>query len=107
MTLPKKKVYNACILLDRQGKVAGIYRKVYVVADDANVLEGGALPGKDFPVFPCDFGKLGIQICFDMSYDAGWETLARKGAEYQWSGPPSLRRSSARSAVPTSTTTTS
>ncbi|MGO8705785.1 MAG: carbon-nitrogen hydrolase family protein [Candidatus Brocadiia bacterium] len=77
----KKKVYNACILLDRQGKVAGIYRKVYVVADDANVLEGGALPGKDFPVFPCDFGKLGIQICFDMSYDAGWETLARKGAE--------------------------
>jgi predicted amidohydrolase len=77
----RKKVYNACVLLDRQGQVAGTYRKVYVVADDANVLEGGALPGKDFPVFQCDFGKLGIQICFDMSYDAGWETLARKGAE--------------------------
>jgi predicted amidohydrolase len=77
----KKKVYNACVLLDRQGWVLGIYRKVYVVADDDNILEGGALPGKDFPVFQCDFGKLGIQICFDMSYDAGWETLARKGAE--------------------------
>jgi predicted amidohydrolase len=77
----RKKVYNACVLLDRQGKVAGIYRKVYVVADDANVLEGGSLPGKEFPVFQCDFGKLGIQICFDMSYDAGWEALARKGAE--------------------------
>ena len=77
----RKEVYNACVLLDRQGKVAGIYRKVYVVADDNNVLEGGALPGKEFPVFQCDFGKLGIQICFDMSYDAGWETLARKGAE--------------------------
>jgi predicted amidohydrolase len=77
----KKKVYNACVLLDRQGKVAGIYHKVYPVADDANVLEGGTAPGKDFPVFQCDFGKLGIQICFDMWYDGGWETLARKGAE--------------------------
>ncbi len=76
-----KKVCNACVLLDRQGRVAGVYRKVYVVADDANVLEGGALPGKDFPVFQCDFGKVGIQVCFDMCYDAGWETLARKGAE--------------------------
>ncbi len=77
----RQKVSNACVLLDRQGQVAGTYRKVYPVADDANVLEGGVLPGKDFPVFQCDFGKLGIQICFDMSYDAGWETLARKGAE--------------------------
>jgi predicted amidohydrolase len=77
----RKKVYNAAVLLDRQGRVAGIYRKVYVVADDNNVLEGGALPGKNFPVFQCDFGKIGIQICFDITYDAGWETLARKGAE--------------------------
>jgi hypothetical protein len=32
-------------------------------------------------VFECDFGKLGIQICWDMSYDDGWAELARRGAE--------------------------
>ena len=40
-----------------------------------------ATPGKEEPVFQCDFGKLGIQICYDMDFDYGWGELARKGAE--------------------------
>ena len=32
-------------------------------------------------MFTCDFGKIGIQICMDLFFDEGWETLARKGAE--------------------------
>lgn len=84
MTEDAKKgiYYNVCALIDRAGKVAGIYRKVYAVdSGNSGKLEGGVLPGKDFPVFDCDFGKLGILICFDIAYDDGWETLARKGAE--------------------------
>ena len=78
----KTRLYNACVLLDRQGKVAGIYRKVHPVASGkASQLEGGVLPGKDFPVFACDFGTVGLQICYDMYFDAGWAALARKGAE--------------------------
>ncbi|NIA22047.1 MAG: hypothetical protein GWP05_08830 [Anaerolineaceae bacterium] len=78
----REERYNACVLLDRQGKVAGIYRKVHAVADGNNkTLEGGCLPGRNFPVFECDFGKVAIQICYDMSYDDGWEVLGRKGAE--------------------------
>jgi len=73
---------NAAVLLDRQGAVAGIYRKVHPVAlvghDD---LESGITPGREFPVFECDFGKLGIQICWDMVFDDGWQALADKGAE--------------------------
>jgi hypothetical protein len=38
-------------------------------------------PGRDFPVFDCDFGRIGIQICLDVVYPDGWEALARKGAE--------------------------
>jgi predicted amidohydrolase len=80
---PARRLYtNAAVLLDRQGQVVGIYRKVHLVAgvgrDD---LEGGLAPGRDFPVFDCDFGKLGAQICFDMEFDDGWAALARKGAE--------------------------
>jgi predicted amidohydrolase len=73
---------NAAALLDRGGKVVGVYRKVHpVAAQSSDVLEDGVTPGKEFPVFSCDFGRLGIQICFDMEYDDGWEALARQGAE--------------------------
>ena len=70
------------MLLDRRGEVAGVYRKVHPVAmvgrDD---LETGITPGSEFPVFDCDFGKLGIQICWDIVFDDGWQALADKGAE--------------------------
>jgi predicted amidohydrolase len=73
---------NAAVLFDRRGTVAGIYRKVHPVAvlghDD---LENGITPGREFPVFDCDFGKLGIQICWDAVFDDGWQALADKGAE--------------------------
>jgi predicted amidohydrolase len=74
--------YNVGVLLDRAGEVAGIYHKVHVVQSQTDgTLEGGCALGADFPVFDCDFGKLGIQICFDMMFDDGWEVLARKGAQ--------------------------
>jgi hypothetical protein len=38
-------------------------------------------PGTKFPVFECDFGRVGFQICFDVNFDEGWATLGRKGAE--------------------------
>lgn len=73
---------NAAVLFGRKGDLAGIYRKVHlVVLPDGRRMEGGAIPGREVPVFACDFGKLGIQICYDMEFDRGWQLLARKGAE--------------------------
>jgi predicted amidohydrolase len=73
---------NAAVLLDRKGMVAGIYRKVHpVAAPGHDDLENGITPGREFPVFDCDFGKLGIQICWDIVFDDGWQALADKGAE--------------------------
>ncbi len=90
---PERGLYsNAAVLLDRKGAEAGIYRKVFpVISSDTEVAEGGVMPGKDFPVFDCDFGRVGIQICYDMAFDEGWEALRRKGAELiiwtsQWPG---------------------
>jgi predicted amidohydrolase len=77
-----KRCSNAAILFDRRGEVVGIYRKVHLVVDtNTDSMERGATPGKEEPVFECDFGKLGIQICYDMEFDYGWRELARKGAE--------------------------
>ena len=73
---------NAAILFDRRGEVVGIYRKVQLVVDiNTGVMEHGSTAGREEPVFQCDFGKLGIQICYDMDFDYGWGELARKGAE--------------------------
>lgn len=77
-----RRCSNAAILFDRKGEVVGIYRKVHVVIDDdGRSMELGTTPGKEEPVFECDFGKLGIQICYDMDFDYGWRELALKGAE--------------------------
>ena len=73
---------NAAVLMDRTGHLVGIYRKVHPVAPQgSDAVEDGTTPGRDFPVFDCDFGRLGIQICFDMLYADGWQALAKQGAE--------------------------
>lgn len=73
---------NAAVLFGRKGEVAGIYRKVHLVVDQrTGSTENGATPGKAEPVFECDFGRLGIQICYDMEFNSGWRELARQGAE--------------------------
>lgn len=77
-----RRCSNAALLFDRTGQVAGIYRKVQLVVNSrTGSLEHGATPGSKEPVFQCDFGKLGIQICYDMDFDYGWAQLARQGAE--------------------------
>ena len=88
----RTRPFNAAVLLDREGDVTGVYRKVFpCVHAQTGLAEGGVAPGRDFPVFECDFGRLGVQICYDMAFDEGWQALARKGAELvvwtsQWPG---------------------
>jgi len=79
---PRKVSSNVAILMGRRGEVVGIYRKHHIAVDTgSDSLEHGVTPGKEIPVFDCDFGKLGIQICFDIEFDYGWAELARQGAE--------------------------
>jgi predicted amidohydrolase len=79
---PTMRFSNVALLVDRDGRVAGIYRKVHPVAPQgSDSVENGTTPGGEFPVFDCDFGRVGIQICFDMLYADGWQALARQGAE--------------------------
>ncbi len=73
---------NAAVLVDREGHVAGMYRKVHPCTDLKYAdLEGGVTPGSSYPVFNCDFGKVGVEICYDVFYPEGWEALAKAGAE--------------------------
>jgi len=77
-----RQYFNVSTLIGRDGAVIGTYRKLHLaVPTGSDSMEGGVTPGKEVPVFQCDFGKLGMQICFDMDFDHGWKELARKGAE--------------------------
>jgi predicted amidohydrolase len=71
-------IYNTAILLDRQGKLAGKYRKVYLPREE---VERGLTPGSDYPVFQTDFGPLGIMICYDVFYADPARALALAGAQ--------------------------
>ena len=71
-------VYNTAILLDREGQLAGKYRKVSLPREE---IDGGVTPGNTFPVFETDFGKIGMMICWDVSFPEAARALAFNGAE--------------------------
>jgi len=71
--------YIGAVLIDRGGKVAGEYLKSRPADSE---LAAGVMPGPlDPPVFTTDFGKIGIQICYDIKWDEGWHKLKAAGAE--------------------------
>jgi predicted amidohydrolase len=78
-TLHEGNIFISAVLVDRQGKVAGEYHKMRPAESE---LKMGIKPGKsEPPVFQTDFGKIGIQICFDIKYEEGWNYLKDKGAQ--------------------------
>ena len=89
-------IYNTSVLLDREGRLAGKYRKVYLPREE---VEGGITPGNDYPVFNTDFGKVGMMICWDVHYPDPARALTLKGAEVIvmpiWGGNETLARARA------------
>ena len=68
--------YNTAVLLDRQGKVAGYYRKVFVYWG-----EGVHCSTDGVKVFETDFGKISILTCFDLNFAELWQQCDNLGAE--------------------------
>jgi predicted amidohydrolase len=81
--------YNSCLVIDKNGKHLGIYRKTHIPAILPSELPGGTgsyekfyfSPGSDFPVFDLSGTRIGIQICYDRKYPEGSRLLTLKGAE--------------------------
>lgn len=92
----EQAVYNTAVLIDRQGRLAGKYRKVYLPREE---YEGGLAPGDDYPVFDTDFGRIGMMICWDVHYTDPARALALRGAELVlmpiWGGNEVLARARA------------
>lgn len=68
--------YNTAVLIDRQGKIAGYYRKVFVFWG-----EGLHVSDQGVKTFDTDFGRIGILTCFDLNFPELWQACYEQGAE--------------------------
>lgn len=66
---------NAAILIDRYGKLAGVYYKNFPTIGE---MEGGIVAGNEAPVFQCDFGTVGMVICFDLNFEELRDRMAEQ-----------------------------
>ena len=89
-------LYNSAVLLDRDGNIAGRYRKVQLPLQEA---ASGITPGDSVPVFETDFGRVALLICQDTFFPEPAREAAVKGAELLlvpiWGGKPALVRTRA------------
>ena len=60
--------YNTAVLIDRQGRIAGYYRKVFVFWG-----EGLHCSREGVKAFDTDFGRIAILTCFDLNYAELWQ----------------------------------
>ena len=71
-------VYNVGVLLDREGRLVGKYRKIHLPREE---WQQGITPGSDYPVFKTDFGTIALQVCYDYFFPEELAILRLKGAE--------------------------
>lgn len=70
--------HNTGLLIDRQGRIQDTFHKCHLTIGE---MEAGLVLGDELPVFDTDFGKIGIQICWDHFFPESTRILAMKGAE--------------------------
>jgi predicted amidohydrolase len=71
-------VYNTSVLINRSGDLVGKYHKLSLPREE---IDGGVTPGDSLPVFNTDFGRIGMMICWDVTFPETARALAREGAE--------------------------
>jgi predicted amidohydrolase len=78
-------IYNSAIFIGPR-EVIGAYRKTHVAAfptlDQGLAMERCFYsPGTELPVFDSDFGRVGIQICYDLTFPEVSRVQTLKGAD--------------------------
>lgn len=80
-----KKTYNSAVLINDQGEVAAVYRKIHLfdtkvaevnLQESRSVAPGGELVTADSPL-----GKLGLSICYDLRFPCLYQSLRSAGAQ--------------------------
>lgn len=81
-----EKIYNSCFVFDPAGKEIGRHRKMHLFDID---VEGGQhfhesdtfTPGDSVTVIDTEFGRIGVEICFDIRFVELTRLMALQGAQ--------------------------
>jgi N-carbamoylputrescine amidase len=74
--------HNSVVVLDRDGSIAGIYRKMHIPDDPAYYEKFYFTPGdKGFQAIPTSVGKVGTLICWDQWFPEAARLTTLQGAE--------------------------
>ena len=74
--------HNTAVVFEKDGSIAGKYRKMHIPDDPAYYEKFYFTPG-DLGFHPIDtsVGRLGVQVCWDQWYPEGARLMALQGAE--------------------------
>lgn len=74
--------HNTAVVIEKDGTIAGKYRKMHIPDDPAYYEKFYFTPG-DIGFHPIDtsVGRLGVQVCWDQWYPEGARLMAMQGAE--------------------------
>lgn len=74
--------HNTAVVFEKDGTIAGKYRKMHIPDDPAYYEKFYFTPGDiGFEPIETSIGKLGVQVCWDQWYPEGARLMALKGAE--------------------------
>jgi len=74
--------HNTAVVFERDGSIAGIYRKMHIPDDPAYYEKFYFTPGDTgFEPIQTSVGKLGVLVCWDQWYPEAARIMALKGAE--------------------------
>ena len=74
--------HNTAVVLDKDGSIAGIYRKMHIPDDPAYYEKFYFTPGDlGFHPIQTSVGKLGVMVCWDQWYPEAARLMALQGAE--------------------------
>lgn len=74
--------HNSAVVIDADGSIAGVYRKMHIPDDPLYYEKFYFIPGDlGFKVIPTRFAKLGVGICWDQWFPEAARLFALAGAE--------------------------
>ena len=71
------KLYNTSVLIGRDGRIVGKYRKIHLSPLEKLRISSG----NEFSVFPTDIGRIGFAICYDLLFPEHCRAVALSGAD--------------------------
>lgn len=74
---PGGKPYNAVVMIDRDGSIAGFQAKTHFFGGEEKMFD----PGASLRAFDTSFGRMGILVCYDGEFPETARTLALDGAK--------------------------